>query len=61
MGCDTDEFACSVARQLRVRIERDDVPDLLQKFFVGPDVRETRISVAPQQSIKFFELAAFSL
>ena len=61
MGRDTDEFACGVARQLRVRVECDHVSDLLKKFFVNPNVRKTRISVAPQQSIKFLELAAFSL
>ena len=48
-----DEFARDVARQLSVRIERDNEPDFRSKFRPRRLNNETRVTRAAQCAIKF--------
>ena len=58
---DADQLARGIARQLRIRIERDDVADARQRLAGTDRGGEAGIGGAAQQAIEFFQLAALAL
>ena len=61
MRDDADQLARDVARQARVAVERDAVPDLRQDVEIADRDDEARVGGAAQQAIELLDLAALAL
>ena len=57
----TDELARAIPRQLRIRVERDDVLNVQQRFRVADDQRKSVTRMTSQQYIQVLELASLAL